>query len=83
MLENTPEGSIFISIIVRGGAAAVSGMQEGDIVENVDEHLITPDMGESQASQQSRQFLTRHSEGVHNSVNANTLLMSLCCGEAL
>jgi len=45
MLENTPEGNIFISIIVRGGAAAVSGMQEGDIVEQVDEHLITPDMG--------------------------------------
>ena len=43
MLESDrATGEVYISVIVKGGAAAESGLAEGDYILQVDEHRIVP-----------------------------------------
>lgn len=35
-----------VTVFLRRGAAAGAGMHEGDVIEQIDGHFVTPDMGE-------------------------------------
>ena len=50
MLDSTPEGAIVVSVVVRGGAAALAGIQEGDMILKVDDHAVVPGVSESRSA---------------------------------
>jgi S1-C subfamily serine protease len=49
MLDSTPEGTIVVSVVVPGGAAANAGIQEGDVILKVDENDVVPGVSESRS----------------------------------
>jgi C-terminal processing protease CtpA/Prc len=45
MLESTGNGELHVSVVVPGGAAHASGLQEGDLIEGIDGHRLRPGKG--------------------------------------
>lgn len=45
MLESTGVGEIVISVVMAGGAAAGASIEEGDVLEQIEEHVIIPETG--------------------------------------
>lgn len=45
MLESTPDGQVCVSVIVKGGAAQKGGLNEGDMIESIDGHIVARGAG--------------------------------------
>ena len=44
-LVATGNGEMHVPLVVPGGAAHTSGLQEGDVIESIDGHLLRPSRG--------------------------------------